>query len=123
FQLSNVISGNGGNGIGLYGANDNQIAMNYIGTDVSGAFDRGNARDGILLTAGSARNRIGGEATGGNNPTNDVFVRPPQGNLISGNNANGMHITGRATQNQLSGNFIGTDTSGNLRLGNTLDGV
>ena len=39
FQLSNVISGNGGNGIGLYGANDNQIAMNYIGTDVTGTLD------------------------------------------------------------------------------------
>ena len=36
FQLSNVISGNGGNGIELTGSDDNQIAMNYIGTDVTG---------------------------------------------------------------------------------------
>ena len=34
FQLSNVISGNGGNGIGIYGASGNTIAMNNIGTDV-----------------------------------------------------------------------------------------
>ena len=66
---------------------------------------------------------IGGEATGGNDPTDGVFVRPPQGNLISGNNANGVLITGGATQNQLSGNFIGTTASGNAALGNSLDGV
>ena len=51
FQLSNVISGNGGNGIQITGANDNQIAMNYIGTDVTGTVDRGNDDNGILITA------------------------------------------------------------------------
>lgn len=123
FQLSNVISGNGGNGVGLYGAHNNQIAMNYIGTDVSGSLDLGNAQSGILITAGAARNLIGGEATGGNDPTNDLFVRPPQGNLISGNDADGVLITGNATKNQLSGNFIGTTATGVAPLGNSLDGV
>ncbi|WP_425613731.1 beta strand repeat-containing protein [Anatilimnocola sp. NA78] len=123
FQLSNVISGNGDNGIGLYGAHDNEIAMNYIGTDLTGTIDLGNAKNGIMLTSSSARNVIGGVATGGNDPTNDVFVRPPQGNLISGNNANGVLITGKATQNQLSGNFVGTTASGVVALGNALDGV
>ena len=56
FQLSNVISGNGGNGIGIYGASDNQIAMNNIGTDASGTLKRGNAKNGILVTK-----RRGGE--------------------------------------------------------------
>jgi parallel beta-helix repeat protein len=123
FQLSNVISGNGQNGVNLIGAHDNQIAMNYIGTDVTGMIDLGNLRNGIQLTSASARNLIGGEATGGNDPTNAIFVRPPQGNLISGNNQNGVLLTGRATQNQLSGNFIGTDETGSAALGNTLDGV
>ncbi|WP_254508470.1 beta strand repeat-containing protein [Anatilimnocola floriformis] len=123
FQLSNVISGNGDNGIGLYAANDNQVAMNFIGTDVTGAIDLGNAKQGVLITNSSKRNLIGGEATGGNDPTNDIFARPPQGNLISGNNANGVLITGKASANQLSGNFIGTTASGVAALGNTLDGV
>lgn len=125
FQLSNVISGNAGNGIALIGANDNQIAMNYIGTDVTGKLDRGNALNGILLTAASTGNTIGGEATGGNNPRANppVFVRPPQGNLVSGNDGNGVLLTGLAATNQLSGNFIGTTASGNAALGNTLDGV
>jgi len=123
FQLSNVISGNGGNGIGLYGANGNQIAMNYIGTDVTGTVDLGNAANGILMTNGAANNLVGGEATGGNDPTSGVFVRPPLGNLISGNDAYGVLINGGATLNQLSGNFIGTTASGTAALGNSLDGV
>jgi trimeric autotransporter adhesin len=123
FQLSNVISGNGGNGIGIYGSDDNQIAMNFIGTDASGTLQRGNAQNGILVTQGAARNLIGGQATGGNDPTGGVFVRPPQGNLISGNHADGVLINNRATQTLLSGNFVGTSASGNSALGNRLDGV
>ena len=123
FQLSNVISGNRGNGIGIYGANDNRIAMNFIGTDASGTIRRGNAQNGILVTNGAARNIIGGQATGGNDPTASVFVRPPQGNLISGNRANGVLINNGATQTLLSGNFVGTSASGNSALGNRLDGV
>jgi hypothetical protein len=97
--------------------------MNYIGTDVTGTLDRGNAGNGILLTAGAVGNQIGGEATGGNDPTNHVFVRPPQGNLISGNEANGVLLNAQAAANQLSGNFIGTTASGSSALGNQLDGV
>jgi hypothetical protein len=123
FQLSNVISGNGGNGVGLYAANDSQVAMNYIGTDVTGTLDRGNAGNGILVALGSTGNTIGGDVTGGNDPTNDIFAIPPQGNLISGNDADGVLITGAATQNILSGNFIGTTASGNSKLGNSHDGV
>jgi trimeric autotransporter adhesin len=123
FQLSNVISGNSGNGIGIYGANDNQIAMNEIGTDSSGTIALGNANNGILITNGAARNLIGGQATGGNDPTGNVFVRPPQGNLISGNRGDGVLITNGATQNVLSGNFVGTSASGNSALGNRQDGV
>ena len=123
FQLSNVISGNGGNGIGIYGADDNQIAMNVIGTDASGTLTRGNAKNGILVTNGAAGNIIGGQATGGNDPTAGVFVRPPQGNLISGNRGNGVLINNGATQTLLSGNFVGTSASGNSALGNRQDGV
>ena len=123
FQLSNVISGNGGNGIGIYGADDNQIAMNFIGTDASGTVALGNAKNGILVTNGAAGNIIGGQATGGNDPTADVFVRPPQGNLISGNRGNGVLINNGATQTLLSGNFVGTTASGDTALGNRLDGV
>ena len=62
-QLSNVISGNGGNGVLLTAnAQDNTVATNYIGTDLTGTADLGNSSNGILVTAGSAQNLIGGEA-------------------------------------------------------------
>jgi trimeric autotransporter adhesin len=122
-QPSNVISGNGGNGIGIYGASGNRVAMNSIGTDATGTLRRGNAKNGILVTNRAARNFIGGTVTGGNDPTAGVIVRPPQGNLISGNGANGVLINKGSTQNLLSGNFVGTSASGNSALGNRLDGV
>lgn len=121
--LSNVISGNGGNGIGIYGSSDNIVSMNEIGTDVSGTQKRGNGKNGILITGPAAHNLIGGVATSGNNPTNGVFYRPAQGNIISGNKANGLLITKGATANQLSGNFIGTTVTGEAPLGNKQDGV
>jgi hypothetical protein len=123
FELSNVISGNGGNGIQLNKATDNQVSMNYIGTDITGTIDLGNAKNGVLITGGSSGNLIGGEATGGNDPTAGVFVQPPQGNVISGNGNNGVLINSKSTGNQLSGNFIGTDVSGIVALGNTQNGV
>lgn len=123
FTLSNVISGNGSNGIALYWSDDNQIAQNYIGTDITGMVDLGNGDNGIAITGGAHDNLIGGEATGGNNPTNGIFVVPPLGNLISGNGTNGVYLTGQAHDNQLSGNFIGTDKTGNAALGNGWDGV
>ena len=117
FQLSNVISGNGGNGIGIYGASGNQIAMNNIGTDASGTLKRGNAKNGILVTNGASGNMIGGQATGGNDPTAGVFVRPPQGNLISGNRGNGVLINNGATQNTAEREFRRHDRLGRLGPG------
>ena len=131
FQLSNVISGNRGNGINISGSNGNVIAMNYIGTDPAGSVNPnfGNGINGILITGASSRNLIGGQAAGINNPTgskkpaNAVFQRPPQGNLISGNLGNGVLIDGESTDNLLCGNFIGTDAAGTSELGNGQDGV
>jgi hypothetical protein len=122
-QTSNVISGNGGNGIGIYGASGNRIAMNNIGTDATGTLKRGNAKNGILLTRGASNNMIGGQVSGGNDPTANVIVRPPQGNLISGNRGNGVLMTGGAIENTMSGNFVGTTASGDSALGNRADGV
>ena len=119
----NVISANGQQGILVSNSSTNVIMNNYIGTDVTGSVALGNDANGILMTVCSAGNLIGGEATGGNDPTDDVFVTPPEGNLISGNGANGVLINAKATANQLSGNFIGTAASGNSALGNVLNGV
>lgn len=131
FQRSNVIGGNRGNGISLNGSKGNVIAMNYIGSDPDGSTNRGfgNGANGILITGNSSGNLIGGQEAGSNNPTGSknpvsaVFQRPPQGNLISGNQNDGVLINGASQNNLLSGNFIGTDASGLNLLGNGLDGV
>jgi hypothetical protein len=128
FQTSNVISGNRGQGVAIMGGADNVVSMNLIGTNASGAAAVPNRGNGILVTNRASGNLIGGRATGGNAPVSyngstPVFVRPPQGNLISGNRGNGVLITGGATGNTLSGNFVGTTPSGTAPVGNGQDGV
>ncbi|MFM9024966.1 MAG: hypothetical protein ACKON7_06465 [Planctomycetaceae bacterium] len=123
FELSNLISGNLGDGVTIDGARDSVVAANQIGTDVAGRIALGNRGHGVRITNGATLSLIGGEATGGNNPTQGSFVRPPRGNLISANRRCGVLIDAGATNNQLSGNFIGTTASGNAPLGNWQDGV
>ncbi len=104
----NLISGSPGfsYGIATYGANNNTIQGNFVGTDLSGknAFPNGFA--GIALMFGSTGNLIGGTA-------------PGAGNLISANGSYGIYIYAAGTTNNLvEGNLIGTDITGNNALGN-----
>jgi outer membrane autotransporter protein len=77
----------------------------YIGTNAAGTSNSGfcNGANGILITGASAGNLIGGQAAGINNPTGSkgntarVFQVPPQGNLISGNQADGILIINLGT--------------------------
>ena len=114
----NLISGNDGHGVFLLenAADNNVIAGNYIGTDVTGTVDLGNSLDGVFIDDGD-NNTIGGTAAGA-------------GNLISGNNDNGVHLGSGAvingddaSGNKVQGNLIGTDFTGTADLGNSVDGV
>ena len=137
--MSNVISGNGGNGISLHGSLGNTIVSNRIGTSVDGTTAMGNGGNGIWVTDRSNGNTIGGDVIGvnaegePNDPTNDkgdggpngtqVIVAPPLGNLVSGNGQNGILIDKNSESNLLEGNFVGTDVTGNAALGNAVDGI
>lgn len=133
--VSNVISGNSGDGIVIDGSSDNTLVDNYIGTDPTGTTAIANGGSGVVMMNGAANNLIGGTAytdsnTGEeNNPTGTkgtvpaVIVTPPLGNLISGNTGNGVLIETGSNNNVLSGNFIGTTASGDSALGNGQDGV
>jgi parallel beta-helix repeat protein len=133
--VANVVSGNAGNGISLHGSSGNVIAANRIGTNVDGKVAIPNAVNGIWLTAGSNGNEIGGtrfvdsathkanNPTGSKGTTQPVFVVPPDGNLVSGNGANGILIDGRSEQNVLNGNFVGTTQNGDAAIPNHGDGV
>ena len=133
--VSNVISGNAGNGITLSGSSVNTVAANRIGTNAAGTSAIPNRYNGLAIVGRSYANEVGGtvfvdSSTGqANNPTGTkgtmtpVFVVPPDGNLISGNGLNGVLIDGGAGHNELNGNFIGTTASGDAALGNGASGV
>src|SRR5262245_14739772 len=92
------------------GTTGNEVLGNFIGTDVRGTADLGNALDGVIIAIAS-NNTVGGAAPGARN-------------VISGNNRHGVTLNGLDTMgNAVRGNFIGTDASGTADLGNALDGV
>lgn len=93
------------------GATGNVIVGNFIGTDPSGTLDRGNAGHGVLLENGASNNTIGGTTAS-------------QRNVIAGNDQDGVRMQDAGTTNNLvRGNYIGTDMTGSINLGNTGDGV
>ena len=117
----NLISGNDSHGIVVNGAgtNTNTIQGNYIGTDVTGTVDRGNAGDGVLVIGGAQGNTIGG--TAGTTPGGTCTGAC---NVISGNDNDGVDLFGAGTNgNVIQGNYIGTDVSGTVDLGNGKEGV
>jgi parallel beta-helix repeat protein len=133
--VSNVISGNAGNGIVIDGSSGNTLVDNYVGTDPTGTLAIANGGAGIVVTGGATNNLIGGTAytdtatgavnnpTGTENTVTPVIVTPPLGNLVSGNGGDGILINDSSENNVLSGNFIGTTASGTSALGNSGDGV
>lgn len=100
----NIISGNS---VGVYvslffGATPSVIIKgNYIGTDISGTAKLGNSTG---ISSGGLTT-IGG-------------TEPGAGNLISGNDASGIELSGSNGPATVQGNLIGTDFTGNQQLGN-----
>ena len=77
---------------------------------LTGLADLGNSLDGVAVV-NSANVTIGGTS-------------PGAGNIISGNDTWGVRIfQPGATGNVVLGNLIGTDRTGAVALGNTMDGV
>jgi uncharacterized repeat protein (TIGR01451 family) len=114
---SNVISGNGANGvlIAFPSATKNVVQGNFIGTDPTGAVALGNLGDGVLINAAP------GNFIGGNNKELQKLV---EGNLISGNGKDGIGIAGAAASgNKVRGNFIGADVHGAAAIPNGANGV
>ncbi len=94
-----------GDAIEVNGASGNvYISCNFIGTDASGTQDFGNAGAGVRLV-GTRVTTIGGAMVS-------------ERNLIAANAIAGVWIDENASANSVSGNYIGTDVSGAVRLDN-----
>ena len=101
----------GGAGINISGLGNDTILSNYIGITPTGGVAANS--EGVVVQSNG--NYIGMAAAG---------------NVISGNSLNGVRITGSASAadgNKISNNFIGTDPTGQIAIGNgkgiTLDNV
>jgi hypothetical protein len=108
----NVISGNGQSGVYLndIGAVANRVRGNIIGLNASGTAVVSNALNGVTVYF-ARHNIIGGDAAG-------------TANVISGNHERGISLIGtNAHGNRIEGNFIGTDITGRLDLGNRFAGI
>ncbi|MDD2387243.1 MAG: hypothetical protein PHP52_10730 [Bacteroidales bacterium] len=161
----NIISGNRVYGAIYYGqVSKNNIAGNYIGTDVTGTYAipnatgicvddasnnntmennllSGNISYGLFIVTTGSNNNIfrgnllGTNATGTDTIPNDVGLLIAGGakyniiggynsldrNIFSGNRYGGIELTDNGTDyNEIIGNFIGTDFSGNAPLANQL---
>ena len=92
-----------GKGIRLDTNGGNVIEGNFIGTDITGTADLGNDSAGVYILSAN-NNTIGGAV-------------PEARNIISGNNTQQVHIWSGATGNLVQGNFIGTDVTGTVALG------
>ena len=86
------------------GTSGNVVLGNLIGTNVTGSTALGNATIGVLLYEGPSDNLIGGTT---------VTAR----NIISGNGWSGVDIYS-SNDNLVEGNFVGTDVTGDIALGN-----
>ncbi len=104
----NLISNNQQYGVGIFNAEaaGNLVQGNLIGTDVTGTVAMGNEAGVAICDA----------------PSN--FIGGSRRNVISGNETDGVYITGvGAGGNFIQGNYIGTDVTGLGAVANLFDGV
>ncbi len=127
---SAAIANTGSSSIYVNGANDNVIgapnAGNVVAAGVIG-IRIGNATGTIiqgnfvgLNAAGTAALSNSGRGVYLQNATNTLLggTDTADRNVISGNQNHGIHITSSSNSNTIEGNYIGTDYTGNMAIGN-----
>jgi hypothetical protein len=108
-RARNVVAGCTCNyGVAFSEGDGNRVEGNLIGTDITGTRDFGNHFGGVWVRGGTG-NIVGGSV-------------PAARNVISGNGANGVFLEG-GTNNTVEGNFIGTDITGTIDVGNGSNGI
>jgi len=97
-----------GSGVTLNGVGTVLVTGNYIGLKLNGTTVAGNSGSGLELY-NSSDDTIGGTTT-------------QTRNLIAGNQLHGISLT-LSNRNQIAGNYIGTDRTGAVDLGNVGNGI
>ncbi len=111
----NIISGNDSFGILIsdHDSDQNVVAGNYIGTNITGMDAIGNTSFGVWVGPNAGFNRIGTDGDG--------FGDESERNIVSANRwgigLEGPHDT------QVAGNYIGVDPTGHGPLGNSENGI
>jgi len=107
----NLIAGNDSCGIMIRGieSQHNSIIGNRIGLDKTGLASQPNGAVGIFLDDSTFSNVVGGESFS-------------SGNIISGNKFSGIYLK-NSFDNLIQNNFIGTDTTSLVSLGNQQHGI
>ena len=104
----NLISGNGWHAVMLLNCPNANVEGNLIGTDATGAAPLGNNGRGIYITPGRA----------------GILIH---GNVIAANNDVGLNTGDIGSDTEfgitIQGNWIGTDVTGTVEMGNTVFGV
>jgi Bacterial Ig-like domain (group 3)/Right handed beta helix region/Bacterial Ig-like domain len=109
---NNAGGSSSGAGVDIEGTSGNLVVGNFLGTAATGtkALAGGTDAMGVLMAAGAYNNTVGG-------------TTPAARNLISGNTGSGVQIGATSDTidtwaNLVAGNYIGTDVTGMLPLGN-----
>jgi titin len=112
----NIISGNAVMGVLLSGAGTNQnvVAGNFVGPNVTGNVSIGNGIQGIAIYNGAQLNRIG---TSGHEADN-----AGERNVVSGAYYDDIDI-GSSSYNVVAGNYVGVNAAGTRLLGRGVYGV
>ncbi len=107
--ITGLAIGNFQDGISILGSG-NTIAGNYIGSDASGTVAASNFVGIDVANAGAFGNTIGG-------------ATPAERNIISGNDLPGIVFRDGPANNKITGNYIGTNPTGTVALGNSGMGI
>lgn len=107
----NVISANWEIGVYIEASDSNKVSGNFIGTNYLGTeafYINGDSliqANGVEINTVSKYNIIGGETEG-------------ERNIISGNRVYGAIYYGQVSENNIAGNYIGTDVTGSFAIPN-----
>jgi len=113
-SLGNYIGGNTGNAINLRGFENVVFGGNVIGVTSNG-LEAVNTNSNIVVSSEGSGLIIGFDAAIGSD-----------GNTISNSENNGISITGSQSgivNVRITGNYIGTDTTGSIAMGNLQEGI